>query len=97
MFATHYHILNKLADQFERIHNFNVAVREVKGEIVFLRRLVAGGCDQSHGIHVARMAGMPRDVVVRAQEIQRKLEKEDEMQKSVRAKRVREQLDLSKF
>ncbi len=97
MFATHYHVLNKLADQFENVHNYNVAVREIKGEVIFLRKLVAGGTDQSHGIHVARMAGMPRDVVVRAQEIQKKLEKEDEMIRKVRGKKVREQLDLSGF
>ncbi len=97
MFATHYHILNKLADQFEKVHNYNVAVREVGNEIVFLRTLVAGGTDQSHGIHVARMAGVPRDVVVRAQEIQAKLEKEDDMMAKVKGKIVREQLDLSGF
>lgn len=97
MFATHYHILNKLADQFEKVHNYNVAVREVGNEIIFLRILVAGGTDQSHGIHVARMAGVPRDVVVRAQEIQAKLEKEDDMMAKVKGKIVREQLDLSGF
>lgn len=97
MFATHYHVLNKLADQFENVHNYNVAVREVKGEIVFLRKLVAGSTDQSHGVHVARMAGVPRDVVVRAQEIQNKLRSEDEMLRKVKAKKVREQLDLSGF
>ena len=97
MFATHYHILNKLAKQFEGIHNYNVAVREVKGEIVYLRKLVRGGCDQSHGIHVARMAGVPREVVVRAQEIQKKLQEDDDMMRKVQGKKVREQMDLSGF
>ncbi len=69
LFATHYHELNEMAGIFPRIHNANVAVREVDGRVLFLRKLVPGGSDRSFGIHVARMAGMPDKVVARAQRV----------------------------
>jgi DNA mismatch repair protein MutS len=69
LFATHYHELNELANKYERIRNFNVAVREVGNKVIFLRKLVPGGSQHSFGIHVAKMAGMPRSIVERANEI----------------------------
>ncbi|MHB9147456.1 MAG: DNA mismatch repair protein MutS [Candidatus Amoebophilus sp.] len=69
LFATHYHELNQLADQLERVKNFNVSVKEVAGKIIFLRKLREGGSEHSFGIHVAQLAGMPTQVVERASEI----------------------------
>lgn len=76
LFATHYHELNQLADNFERIQNFNVSVKEVGNKILFMRKLKEGGSQHSFGIHVAQMAGMPNKVVVRANEIMHHLEKD---------------------
>jgi DNA mismatch repair protein MutS len=74
LFATHYHELNQLADKYERIKNFNVSTKESKDNIVFLRKLVAGGSQHSFGIQVAKMAGMPTIVIERAQDILQQLE-----------------------
>lgn len=74
IFATHYHELTQLADRFARIVNANVAVHESGEEIVFLHRLKPGGADRSYGIHVARLAGLPDDVIARAREILATLE-----------------------
>ncbi|WP_188811379.1 DNA mismatch repair protein MutS [Hymenobacter cavernae] len=76
LFATHYHELNQLAEDCPRVRNFNVAVKEADGRILFMRKLVAGGSEHSFGIHVARMAGMPTAVVLRANEIMHHLEQE---------------------
>ncbi|PWJ40772.1 DNA mismatch repair protein MutS [Sediminitomix flava] len=76
LFATHYHELNQLATDFPRIHNFNVAVKEVGGKVIFLRKLKEGGSEHSFGIHVAQLAGMPPTVVSRANEILSHLEKD---------------------
>jgi DNA mismatch repair protein MutS len=75
LFATHYHELNDMADRFPRVRNFNVSVKEVNNKVIFLRKLVAGGSEHSFGIHVAKMAGMPRRVVERAKEVLVQLEK----------------------
>lgn len=75
LFATHYHELNEMAKTFERVKNFNVSVREVDKKVLFLRKLVPGGSNHSFGIHVARMAGMPKSVVARAEKILADLEK----------------------
>jgi DNA mismatch repair protein MutS len=75
LFATHYHELNELANRFKRIKNFHVSVKEVENKVVFLRKLAAGGSEHSFGIHVAEMAGMPRGLVNRANEILSGLEK----------------------
>ncbi len=75
LFATHYHELNEMIKHFDRIKNFNVSVREVDGRVVFLRKLVPGGSEHSFGIHVARLAGMPRSIVERAEVILRELER----------------------
>jgi DNA mismatch repair protein MutS len=74
LFATHYHEMVELADSLPRVKNFNVAVAEEKGEVIFLRRIVPGGVDKSYGIHVAKLAGLPRSVVHRAQEVLDELE-----------------------
>ena len=74
LFATHYHELNELANKFSRIKNFNVAVKEVGQKVIFLRKLVPGGSQHSFGIHVAKMAGMPRSIVERANDILAQLE-----------------------
>jgi DNA mismatch repair protein MutS len=76
LFATHYHELNELTNTFNRIKNFNVSVKEVNNKIIFLRKLVPGGSEHSFGIHVAKMAGMPAKLVVRANEILKRLEQE---------------------
>ena len=74
LFATHYHQLTELALTFSGIKNYNIAVREWNDEIIFLRKIVAGGTDRSYGIQVARLAGLPRDVIQRAMEILANLE-----------------------
>lgn len=76
LFATHYHELNQLANDFRGIRNFNVSVKEVGKKVIFLRKLKEGGSNHSFGIHVAQMAGMPNQVVIRAHEIMRHLEKD---------------------
>ncbi len=75
LFATHYHELNEMTKSFERIRNFNVSVKEIGNQILFLRKLVEGGSEHSFGIHVAKMAGMPQSVVDRANIIMKRLEK----------------------
>ncbi len=75
LFATHYHELNEMEEQFERIKNYNVSVKEVDGRIIFLRKLVRGGSEHSFGIHVAKLAGMPRSIVNRSNEILKRLER----------------------
>ena len=74
LFATHYHELNEMTATFERIKNFNVAVKELENSIIFLRKLVAGGSNHSFGIHVAKLAGMPTMVIKRAHKILKQLE-----------------------
>ncbi|MDN5204517.1 DNA mismatch repair protein MutS [Fulvivirgaceae bacterium BMA10] len=76
LFATHYHELNQLAGDFPRIKNFNVSVKEVGDKVIFMRKLKKGGSEHSFGIHVAQMAGMPNQVVIRASEIMHHLEKD---------------------
>ena len=75
LFATHYHELNEMADTFSRIKNYHVTVKEINNKVIFLRKLVRGGSEHSFGIHVARMAGMPRTVVERANTLLQVFEK----------------------
>ncbi|MGL4632717.1 MAG: DNA mismatch repair protein MutS, partial [Leadbetterella sp.] len=82
LFATHYHELNQLTEDLPRIKNFNVAVKELQGKVVFLRKLREGGSEHSFGIHVAQIAGMPNPVVLRANEILHHLEKENIKEKN---------------
>lgn len=75
LFATHYHELNEMSESLPRIQNFNVAVKELKDTVLFVRKLVKGGSAHSFGIHVAKMAGMPQIVILKAQKLLKKLEK----------------------
>jgi len=74
LFATHYHELNEMESSFSRVKNYNVSIKELNNKVIFLRKLKRGGSEHSFGIHVARMAGMPRSVVNRADEILKDLE-----------------------
>jgi DNA mismatch repair protein MutS len=74
LFATHYHELNEMANSFERIKNYSIAIKELNNKIIFLRKLIPGGSEHSFGIHVARMAGMPKIVLDRAEAMLQKLE-----------------------
>jgi DNA mismatch repair protein MutS len=74
LFATHYHELNNMAEQFPRIKNYHVTVQEINNKVLFLRKLEQGGSEHSFGIHVARMAGMPYSVLKRAEEVLHQLE-----------------------
>ncbi len=80
LFATHYHELNEMQNEFARIKNFSVSVKEVKGSILFLRKLVEGGSEHSFGIHVAKMAGMPTYVIEKAEKVLQKLEKTHQLE-----------------
>ena len=77
LFATHYHELNEMEASFKRIKNYNVSVKEVNNKVIFLRKLVPGGSEHSFGIHVAKMAGMPKSIVKRSNEILKQLETEN--------------------
>ena len=77
LFATHYHELNDMEEQFQRIKNYNVSVKEVDNKVIFLRKLERGGSEHSFGIHVAKMAGMPKSIVRRSDQILHELEKEN--------------------
>lgn len=77
LFATHYHELNEMEHSFKRIRNYNVSVKEVNNKVIFLRKLVPGGSEHSFGIHVAKMAGMPKSIVKRSHEILKQLENEN--------------------
>ena len=74
LFATHYHELNEMEKSFKRIRNYNVSVKESNGKVIFLRKLVRGGSEHSFGIHVAKLAGMPQSIVMRAEEVLKQLE-----------------------
>lgn len=82
LFATHYHELNELAHKFERIKNFHISTKEVGQKVIFLRKLTPGGSEHSFGIHVAKMAGMPRTIVERANDILHQLEQKSIGQQS---------------
>ncbi len=79
MFATHYHQLNKLADKYEHVFNYNIGVKEDNDEIIFLHKLFEGGTDKSYGIQVAKLAGLPEEVIERSKQIMTKLEMDDEI------------------
>jgi len=91
LFATHYHEINMMADNFERINNYNVSVKETEDNVIFLRKLVPGGSAHSFGIHVASMAGMPKQLISSAKKILHKLEKSHQFNKS---KKKNEDSDL---
>lgn len=98
LFATHYHELNEMAATFERIKNYNVSVKELKDKVLFLRKLEAGGSEHSFGIHVARMAGMPQQVIHKANKILKRLEQShssEELTEDLKA--VQNEMQLSFF
>ncbi|TVZ56405.1 DNA mismatch repair protein MutS [Lutibacter sp. Hel_I_33_5] len=99
LFATHYHELNEMTATFERIKNFNVSVKELKDNIIFLRKLVSGGSNHSFGIHVAKLAGMPNMVIHRANKILKQLEKNNKNAevKEVLNQAQHEEMQLSFF
>ena len=80
LFATHYHELNEMEKSFKRIKNYNVSVKEVDNKVIFLRKLERGGSEHSFGIHVAKMAGMPKSIVKRANEILKQIESDNRQQ-----------------
>jgi DNA mismatch repair protein MutS len=88
LFATHYHELNEMEHSFKRIKNYNVSVKEVDNKVIFMRKLVPGGSERSFGIHVAKMAGMPKSIVKRADEILRQLDT-DNRQQGIKSKPVK--------
>ena len=90
LFATHYHELNEMEKTFKRIKNYNVAVKEVDGKVIFLRKLERGGSEHSFGIHVAKLAGMPKSIVRRADEILKQLEAENRQAGAVTGKKITE-------
>ncbi len=99
LFATHYHELNEMSKSMERIKNFNVSIKETKDTILFLRKLVPGGSEHSFGIHVAKMAGMPKRVVDRANDVLKVLEasKTDEGLSNKTEKITQDNMQLSFF
>ena len=98
LFATHYHELNEMAVTFERIKNFHVSIQENKGTIIFLRKLVPGGSEHSFGIHVAKLAGMPSQVIHRASEILKVLEDNRTQKENKKVKKLTEEnIQLSFF
>ena len=98
LFATHYHELNEMTETFERIKNFNVSVKELKDNVLFLRKLVEGGSEHSFGIHVAKMAGMPQQVLHRANTILKKLEKSHSSEELTdKVKLIKDEMQLSFF
>ncbi len=98
LFATHYHELNEMSETFERIKNFNVSVKELKDTVLFMRKLVEGGSQHSFGIHVAKMAGMPQQVIHRANKILKKLEKSHSSEELTdKVKSLKDEMQLSFF
>jgi DNA mismatch repair protein MutS len=96
LFATHYHELNKMTESLERIQNYNVAVKELKDTVLFVRKLIKGGSAHSFGIHVAKMAGMPQIVILKAQKLLKKLEKDhsDDALKNVKSDKDEMQMSI---
>ena len=98
LFATHYHELNEMTETFERIKNYNVSVKELKDNVLFIRKLVKGGSQHSFGIHVAKMAGMPQQVIHRANKILKQLEKSHSSEELTdKVKSLKDEMQLSFF
>jgi len=98
LFATHYHVLNNLEKEIPNIKNYNIAVKEIDGKIIFIRKILPGGTDKSYGIHVAKLAGIPKQIIDRSKEIQFKLEKDDEISEKIiiETRKTEEKDDISK-
>ena len=97
LFATHYHELNEMSEMLPRIQNFNVSVKELKDTVLFIRKLVKGGSAHSFGIHVAKMAGMPQTVILKAQKLLKKLEKDHSGDVLTGIKAEKEEMQMSFF
>jgi DNA mismatch repair protein MutS len=97
LFATHYHELNEMSESLPRIQNYNVAVKELKDTVLFVRKLVKGGSAHSFGIHVAKMAGMPQIVILKAQKLLKKLEKNHSNDALNGIKETKEEMQMSFF
>tara|TARA_B100000809_G_scaffold179903_1_gene177517 strand:+ start:1336 stop:3948 length:2613 start_codon:yes stop_codon:yes gene_type:complete len=100
LFATHYHELNDMTKTFNRVKNFNVSVKELKDNVIFLRKLVSGGSEHSFGIHVAKLAGMPSQVIHRANKMLKQLEKNhtsDDIKEKLKSAQEEDDLQLSFF
>jgi len=97
LFATHYHELNEMSELMPRIQNFNVSVKELKDTVLFIRKLVKGGSAHSFGIHVAKMAGMPQTVILKAQKLLKKLEKDHSGDALAGIKSEKEEMQMSFF
>jgi DNA mismatch repair protein MutS len=97
LFATHYHELNEMTELLPRIQNYNVAVKELKDNVLFIRKLVKGGSAHSFGIHVAKMAGMPQIVILKAQKMLKKLEKNHSSEALNGVKSENDEMQMSFF
>lgn len=97
LFATHYHELNEMTDILERIRNYNVSVKELKDNVLFIRKLVEGGSAHSFGIHVAKMAGMPQTVIQKAQKLLKKLEKDHSGEALNGIRQAKDEMQLNIF
>jgi len=97
LFATHYHELNEMSESLPRIQNYNVSVKELKDTVLFIRKLVKGGSAHSFGIHVAKMAGMPQIVILKAQKLLKKLEKDHSSEALSGIKSNKEEMQMSFF
>jgi DNA mismatch repair protein MutS len=97
LFATHYHELNEMSESLPRIQNYNVAVKELKDTVLFVRKLVKGGSAHSFGIHVAKMAGMPQIVILKAQKLLKKLEKNHSNDALNGIKEIKDEMQMSFF
>ena len=97
LFATHYHELNEMSESLSRIQNYNVSVKELKDTVLFIRKLVKGGSAHSFGIHVAKMAGMPQIVILKAQKLLKKLEKDHSSEVLSGIKSAKDDMQMSFF
>lgn len=97
LFATHYHELNEMSESLPRIQNYNVSVKELKDTVLFIRKLVKGGSAHSFGIHVAKMAGMPQIVILKAQKLLKKLEKNHSSDALNGIKSIKDDMQMSFF
>ncbi len=97
LFATHYHELNEMSESLPRIQNYNVSVKELKDTVLFIRKLVKGGSAHSFGIHVAKMAGMPQIVILKAQKLLKKLEKDHSSEALSGIKSAKDNMQMSFF
>ena len=97
LFATHYHELNEMSESLPRIQNYNVSVKELKDTVLFIRKLVKGGSAHSFGIHVAKMAGMPQIVILKAQKLLKKLEKNHSSDALNGIKSAKDEMQMSFF